>query len=293
MPPCRSLPGVMSTGNLSALVAYAAVPWFVHLLRVAVGIGTPDPAAAATDLVEGVIPLGGRERVRRTALLLIVTALGHRNGARDRHRLRRHGGRARPVDADRRRRRSHRGVDDRSRGAGGRRWVAAQPAVGDDVVVGRPHRSAAGGTERSGTGRHGGHGDRWGAIRVARDRPVPPGPGRTRGVAGLAADVGGAGSRPRRGVPRAGRAAGSRRIAVHDPGRRAAPGAGGAGAGAVGGVGGRRLLRRRHRTHVGLASTTRPAVDRRGHRRADAGRVHGVGRLVVPATRRCGRAGRG
>jgi len=69
------VPGVMSTGNLSGLVAYAAVPWFVHLLRVAVGIGTPDPAAAATDLVEGVIPLGGRERVRRTALLLIVTAL--------------------------------------------------------------------------------------------------------------------------------------------------------------------------------------------------------------------------
>ena len=69
------VPGVMSTGNLSGLVAYATVPWFVHLLRVAVGIGTPDPAAAEIDLVEGVIPLGGRERVRRTALLVIVTAL--------------------------------------------------------------------------------------------------------------------------------------------------------------------------------------------------------------------------
>jgi len=69
------VPGVMSTGNLSGLVVYATVPWFVHLLRVAVGIGTPDPAAAAIDLVEGVIPLGGRERVRRTALLVIVTAL--------------------------------------------------------------------------------------------------------------------------------------------------------------------------------------------------------------------------
>ena len=49
------VPGVMSTGRLSALVAYAAVPWFVHLLRVAVGIGTADPAAADTDLVDGVL----------------------------------------------------------------------------------------------------------------------------------------------------------------------------------------------------------------------------------------------
>ncbi len=38
------VPGVISTGRLTALVAYAAVPWFVHLLRVAVGIGTADPA---------------------------------------------------------------------------------------------------------------------------------------------------------------------------------------------------------------------------------------------------------
>ena len=53
------VPGVMSTGDLSGLVAYAAVPWFVHLLRVAVGIGTADPAAAEIDLVDGVIPLGG------------------------------------------------------------------------------------------------------------------------------------------------------------------------------------------------------------------------------------------
>ena len=49
------VPGVISTGRLSALVAYAAVPWFVHLLRVAVGIGTADPAAAAADLVDGVL----------------------------------------------------------------------------------------------------------------------------------------------------------------------------------------------------------------------------------------------
>ncbi len=70
------VPGVMSTGRLTALVAYAAVPWFVHLLRVAVGIGTADPAAAAVDLVDGVLALAPRERIRRTAMLTIVAALG-------------------------------------------------------------------------------------------------------------------------------------------------------------------------------------------------------------------------
>ena len=69
------VPGVISTGRLTALVAYAAVPWFVHLLRVAVGIGTADPAPAADELVDGIIGLTRRERVRRTALLAIVTAL--------------------------------------------------------------------------------------------------------------------------------------------------------------------------------------------------------------------------
>ena len=65
----------MSTGRLSALVAYAAVPWFVHLLRVAVGIGTADPAAADTDLVDGVLAPSRRDRVRRTAMLTIAAAL--------------------------------------------------------------------------------------------------------------------------------------------------------------------------------------------------------------------------
>ena len=69
------VPGVVSTGRLTALVAYAAVPWFVHLLRVAVGIGTADPHAATDELVDGIIGLTRRERVRRTALLAIVTAL--------------------------------------------------------------------------------------------------------------------------------------------------------------------------------------------------------------------------
>ena len=69
------VPGVISTGRLTALVAYAAVPWFVQLLRVAVGIGTADPASAADDLPDGIIGLTPRERVRRTALLAVITAL--------------------------------------------------------------------------------------------------------------------------------------------------------------------------------------------------------------------------
>ena len=69
------LPGVISTGRMSALVAYAALPWFVDLVRSAAGIGTADPAAAAVDLADGVIPLGSRERVRRIAVAGIAVAL--------------------------------------------------------------------------------------------------------------------------------------------------------------------------------------------------------------------------
>ena len=68
------VPGVISTGRLSALVAYAIVPWFVHLLRTAAGIGTADPSADAVDLVEGVLDLRVRERVRRSAVLVLATA---------------------------------------------------------------------------------------------------------------------------------------------------------------------------------------------------------------------------
>ena len=50
------VPGVISTGRLSALVGYAGVPWFVHLLRSAAGIGTADPATADDDLVDGIGP---------------------------------------------------------------------------------------------------------------------------------------------------------------------------------------------------------------------------------------------
>ncbi len=69
------LPGVISTGRLSALVAFAAVPWFVHLLRLAIGIGTADPSSVSVDLVEGILDLAPRERIRRTAVAGIVAAL--------------------------------------------------------------------------------------------------------------------------------------------------------------------------------------------------------------------------
>jgi GT2 family glycosyltransferase len=69
------LPGVISTGRLSALISFAALPWFVHLVRSAAGIGTADPGAVATDLPDGVLQLGPRERIRRIAVAGIVVAL--------------------------------------------------------------------------------------------------------------------------------------------------------------------------------------------------------------------------
>jgi len=69
------VPGVISIGRLGALVAYATVPWFVHLLRNAAGIATADPATAAADLPDGVIELTVRERIRRAAVAVIVVAL--------------------------------------------------------------------------------------------------------------------------------------------------------------------------------------------------------------------------
>jgi GT2 family glycosyltransferase len=69
------VPGVISTGRLSALIAYAALPWFVHLVRNAAGIGTADPNAVAADLADGVISLGARERIRRIAVAGITVAI--------------------------------------------------------------------------------------------------------------------------------------------------------------------------------------------------------------------------
>ena len=69
------LPGVISTGRLSALVAFAALPWFVHLVRNAAGIGTADPKAVTADLADGVIYLNARERIRRIVVAGIAVAI--------------------------------------------------------------------------------------------------------------------------------------------------------------------------------------------------------------------------
>ena len=117
------VPGVISTGRLTALFAYAAIPWFVHLLRVAVGIGTADPAAAQDDLRDGIIGLSIRERVRRTALLAIVT--GARRGAGAGRPARRRG-HLRRARADQPRRRLRAGAPPPgSPGSGWRRALLA------------------------------------------------------------------------------------------------------------------------------------------------------------------------
>ncbi|HSL75148.1 MAG TPA: glycosyltransferase [Ilumatobacteraceae bacterium] len=67
--------GAMSSGRLTVLVVYAAVPWIVHLLRRAVGISTADPLLSAADTVDGVVALDTIERVRRAVLAGLVVAV--------------------------------------------------------------------------------------------------------------------------------------------------------------------------------------------------------------------------
>lgn len=70
------VPGVFQTGDLSALILYAALPWLVHETRLAAGLATADPLTAATDLTDGVVDPGLRGRLRAVAigaLLLGVT----------------------------------------------------------------------------------------------------------------------------------------------------------------------------------------------------------------------------
>ena len=69
------LPGVISTGRLSALVAFAALPWFVHLVRSAVGIGTADPTRSPPTSPTASSPSAPRERIRRIAVAGIVVAI--------------------------------------------------------------------------------------------------------------------------------------------------------------------------------------------------------------------------
>lgn len=70
------LPALVSTGRLGGLVTFAFLPWFVQLLRSAVGIATADPASEAADLADGVQELAPRERVRRVAVTALVLAFG-------------------------------------------------------------------------------------------------------------------------------------------------------------------------------------------------------------------------
>ncbi len=68
------VPGIMSTGDWSALVWYAALPWMLHLLRRASGIETADPSAADLDLADGVVTVGLRHRFRSLAFLTLLLA---------------------------------------------------------------------------------------------------------------------------------------------------------------------------------------------------------------------------
>ena len=69
------VPGLVSTGRFGGLIAYAALPWFVHLLRRALGVGTADPELAHDELVDGILEPSPRERVRRTAVLALGAAV--------------------------------------------------------------------------------------------------------------------------------------------------------------------------------------------------------------------------
>ena len=69
------VPGLMGSGDWSALAWYAALPWMVHLLRSTAGLAAADPAADATDLADGVAEVGMRHRVRSMAYLALVLSL--------------------------------------------------------------------------------------------------------------------------------------------------------------------------------------------------------------------------
>ena len=67
--------GALAIGSFTTLVAYAAVPWFVHTLRQAVGTATADPRIAHMDIADGLVDLAWPERVRRTLHAGLVVGL--------------------------------------------------------------------------------------------------------------------------------------------------------------------------------------------------------------------------
>jgi hypothetical protein len=69
------VPGLLSRGDMSALIWFAALPWLVHLVRRAAGIETADPDADVLDLADGVVAVGLRHRARALAFLTLVLAV--------------------------------------------------------------------------------------------------------------------------------------------------------------------------------------------------------------------------
>ncbi|HSP30145.1 MAG TPA: glycosyltransferase family 2 protein [Ilumatobacteraceae bacterium] len=67
--------GAMSGGRLTVLVAYAATPWVLHLVRRAAGVETADPHSADFDVTDGIIDLAPGERLRRVVVAAIVLAV--------------------------------------------------------------------------------------------------------------------------------------------------------------------------------------------------------------------------
>ncbi|HUF99958.1 MAG TPA: glycosyltransferase family 2 protein [Ilumatobacter sp.] len=69
------VPGLYQTGNLSALVWFAALPWLVHETRLAAGLATADPEAVLVDLPDGIAVLHWRSRVRSLAIVSVILSV--------------------------------------------------------------------------------------------------------------------------------------------------------------------------------------------------------------------------
>ena len=69
------VPGLYQTGDLSALVWFAALPWLVHETRLAAGLATADPEAVTVDLADGVAALHWRARARSIAAATVILAV--------------------------------------------------------------------------------------------------------------------------------------------------------------------------------------------------------------------------
>ncbi len=68
------LPGMLSQGDLTGLVWYAALPWLVHLTRRVAGLEAADPTAVASDMPDGVADILIGRRVRSMSYAVLVAA---------------------------------------------------------------------------------------------------------------------------------------------------------------------------------------------------------------------------